>query len=189
VPVDGTYYVKSTTSYVTCPDGFYCLHSEQSQSYTKFPCPPGTYTASSTTGSTSIYSSACSICPAGSYCPGGASGAITCPAGYICPAGTQFATQFPCPLATMNPNTGQSDISACVTCTAGMLCLEGTANAFDCPPGDNCGAAPWLSGDCPSGEYSPSGACLVCPAGMWCPTASSYPMKCPSGTYTSGTGG
>jgi len=96
---------------LTCPTGFYCLHSGSATSYTKFPCPPGTYGTGSS-GSISMFG-ACAKCLAGNYCTGGAASPVTCPAGYACPAGTAVATQFPCPLGTFNPNTGSVDNSAC----------------------------------------------------------------------------
>lgn len=128
------------------------------------------------------------MCPAGSYCPGGDQPATTCPAGYVCPEGTLSATQYPCPIFSMNANTGGQSYADCGACTSGKKCLEGTSTAFDCPPGENCGAAPWNAGDCASGTYSLGGVCTACPAGQWCPTAASYGMKCPSGTYTASTG-
>jgi hypothetical protein len=89
----------------------------------------------------------------------------------------------------MQQTTGASTYTECGGCTSGLLCLEGTNDPFDCPPGENCALAPWLSGDCASGTYSNSGICDPCPAGQYCSTSSSYGIKCPSGTYNPSTGG
>lgn len=110
VPSDGTYTTDDVNT-ITCPDGFYCLNEGYLTSYTKIPCPPGTY-SSGTTGSTSI-SGDCTLCEASYYCPGGDNGRTTCPAGYICPEGTMFATQYPCPIYSYNPSTGGSAYSDC----------------------------------------------------------------------------
>ena len=131
---------------------------------------------------------ACTYCEAGNYCPGGANAKTTCPAGYVCPEGTQFATQYPCPIFSLRATTGATSYADCTGCTSGLKCLEGTSVAFDCPPGENCGAAPWNAGPCASGTYSLSGVCTACPAGYYCPTGSSYGLKCPAGTYTASTG-
>jgi hypothetical protein len=163
------------------------MNSGKATTYTKIPCPPGTY-ASGATGQTSI-TGACILCEAGNYCPGGNKAKTTCPAGYFCPEGTSFATQYPCPIYSYNPNTGESAFSACLTCTAGKKCLEGTAQPFDCPPGEDCGSAPWNAGPCASGTYSSAGSCVACPAGQYCITGASYGLKCPAGTFRSGTGG
>jgi hypothetical protein len=182
---DGQYYIKSSNSYGNCPSGFYCMEQGQASAYIKIPCPPGTYTAGSS--SYQKIEDACILCEAGNYCPGGDNAKTTCPAGYICPEGTQFATQFPCPLFSLNAATGASTYGECTTCVGGGLCLEGTSAEFACPPGEDCSQAPWNGGDCESGTYS-NGGCHQCPQGEWCPTSSSYGMKCPSGTYASGTG-
>lgn len=132
---------------------------------------------------------ACQYCPAGSYCTGGDAALTDCPAGYVCPEGTEFATQYPCPLCTMNQILGATSYADCLSCTAGMMCLEGTNDPFDCPPGEDCSSCPWTAGPCASGTYSSGGICYSCPAGEYCPTAASYGLKCPSGTTASGTGG
>lgn len=186
VPQDGQYYIKSSNSYANCPAGYFCSYRGQATSYTKLPCPPGSYQAGGT-GHTTI-GDGCVICEAGNYCPGGDNAKTTCPAGYVCPEGTMFATQYPCPIYTMRATTGATSYSDCVTCTSGYKCLEGTSTPFDCPPGEDCGSAPWYAGDCASGTYSNGGVCSDCPVGQWCPTSSSYGMKCPSGTYRSTVG-
>lgn len=105
-PQDGQYFIKNSNSYANCPAGFYCMEQGQATAYIKIPCPPGTYQAGS--GPYQKIEDACILCEAGNYCPGGDNAKTTCPAGYICPEGTQFATQFPCPLFSLNANTGAS---------------------------------------------------------------------------------
>jgi len=131
--------------------------------------------------------SACNICPAGSYCPGGNQQPITCPVGHFCPTQTWFGTQFPCPFGSYNPNTGQSSTTACTSCPAGSQCYQGASKLFPCPTSSNCPAGGFGASFCASGSYASGGTCVTCPAGYFCPAGVSYAFKCPSGTYTAST--
>ena len=108
---------------------FLCLGTP---SPTKFPCPPGTFTNRS-----DLYmESQCTDCYQQWYCPGGeAAPRDRCPPGYYCPIKTRFATEYPCPNRTYNPDYGLFDASQCKVCTQGHFCEKGTVTPYECQIG------------------------------------------------------
>ena len=99
---------------------------------TKYPCPPGTFTNRS-----DLYmESQCTDCYQQWYCPGGeAAPRDRCPPGYYCPIKTRFATEYPCPNRTYNPDYGLFNASQCKVCTQGHFCEKGTVSPYECPIG------------------------------------------------------
>ena len=144
-----------------------------------------------------------------------------CPAGHYCPAGATNPSQ--CPINTYNSTAGMSSLSACIMCPAGRVCPVATDVPIPCPAGFYCEAGKLLAAcpagkynsntggtslanclDCPAGSYCPvgppsnygcslpySGAStkVTCPPGATCPVNSTNYQLCPVGTYKSTTGG
>ncbi len=99
---------------------------------TKYPCPPGTFTNSSSL----FMETQCTDCYQKYYCPGGeAEPRGLCPPGYYCPTKTRFATEFPCPNRTYNPDYALFQQSQCKVCTQGHFCEKGTVTPYECPIG------------------------------------------------------
>ena len=110
-----------------------------------FTCSPGKYSSYSGLQ----LESQCSVCPAGSLCPGGANitqcapgtyslvtgnreqaQCLICPAGSYCTGGDAITT---CPLGTYQPNPGVASLGGCPECLAGYYCLNTTSQVV-CPP-------------------------------------------------------
>ena len=98
-------------------------------------------------------------CLAGTYCPAGASQALPCPAGSYCIAGS--VTPAPCPAGTYCSNTNTKALVDAIQCPAGTLCdIAGLSIPKDCPAGSFCPNMGTTSASaCPAGSYCP----LVCP--------------------------
>ncbi|KAM9299008.1 uncharacterized protein PAF06_016002 [Gastrophryne carolinensis] len=169
-----------------CPSGFFC----PAGSPAPLPCESGTH--QSLEGK-----EACNTCPKGFYCgPANDSSGISmpslCPAGHFCPPGASFITVFPCPAGTYGPKTGASSKSDCEPCPAGMYC---SSEALHKP-----------TGYCHAGYYCSQGAVNptpitprvpydlnspqndICPAGHYCPNGTRAPVPCPPGTFSMAAG-
>ncbi len=151
------------------------------------------------------------LCPAGYYCPGGATGErFECPVGYYCPAGA--SSQTPCSSGTWSFHTRQG--SVCPTIIAGYYHDTGLHQAILCPKGKYCPAGttqntqqacsvgtfnPYLGAKastyctpCPIGFICNEGTGTVdptiCPQGKYCPRGSSSGTDCPAGTFSNSEG-
>ena len=115
----GQYPAFDQSSCYTCPAGYQCSKGS------KILCDLG-YT---------VINDACTICPAGSYCP------------------SPFASPIPCPGGTYSKN----GYSVCLACPAGFRCT--TQTDFDendiCDPGSYSGLGDTDCTDCPSGHFCP----------------------------------
>ena len=181
-----------TSTETACSDGYWCNpKDEQTGAISKYPCPAG-YKSSSTSGSArTTLANSCDICTTGNYCEGSDHPETTCPAGYFCPAGTKYSTQYPCPAArrsdagaTSLDGDDGSNTNGCYDCTAGEFCPPGTGIARACPPGSSCDDLQMdrYSDLCPTGEYFSGASCATCPANHYCPPGVVFPLKCPAGT-------
>lgn len=184
-----------------CSSGHYCPLGTNSSR--KFPCPAGTYTASTSLTS----ANQCDPCPQGAYCE------IASVAPVLCPAGT-FASSQNSESPGLYGGAGVSSFPACVTCTAGYKCsIAGTITPDPCPAGKYSDAGSDECSDCPAGYYCGAGstpssmqACpagtfcsgavetrpvvgseRLCTAGYYCPEGTVAPQACPPGTYSSAT--
>lgn len=148
-------------------------------------------------------------CPAGSYCPAGASSANACPPGYYCDVAS-LSEAKPCPAGTYGDSVGQTNPQCKGACNAGYYCAQSSVSATQaqCPVGYYCpgGNVNFPSIECPAGSFCPAGssapspclpgtynrntrgqditACISCDLGYYCPAAGTVnPIKCPAGTY------
>ena len=174
----------------TCKAGHYCPEGTKFQD--DHPCPPGTFTES-----TSLTSqSGCTICPTGKACgwaTGGANLQQDCAQGHYCPEGTTYPEQFACPPGTFSTATNNAADTDCTDCTAGMYCAGGgAAESGECAAGHYCplGTNSSTRFPCPAGRYSHltnntvDTDCTECPVGHYCPEGSTSVVACPAGTYT-----
>ena len=148
------YGVVSTTSARACPPGFYCYQTGI-LNFQALICEPGYYCPG---GSLRIK------CPAGSYCSGYGSSAVTgqCEAGYYCMEGAQVqnptdntqgnmcptgsyciagvSSSTPCPMGTYNDKKGASNSSFCLQCPSNKVCsvLGLSEPLTSCPGGYYC---------------------------------------------------
>ena len=146
-----------------CPAGTYCPAGVSAPLYCEdgtLPTAPGSM-----------------ICPSGYYCDHDVdvdtgvvtiNAAVACPSGHYCLNGTRYATQYPCPSGTYNPDTASGSSTACVDCPAGEHC-SGTGNAA-------------TAGTCDPGYYCPAASTSSqqhgCQLGYYCPAASGQPLAC-----------
>jgi hypothetical protein len=137
-------------------------------------------------------------CPAGYYCPTGATAPVVCPLGSYCPLGSASATACTtagsyCPAGSsaQRPCPGGSycsSVSAIVQCPAGTYCTAGStaaSNQLTCSSiGAYCAAGSSAQGTCPKGSYCPNAATQnFCPKGMFC---ASVGYTAPSGNCSAG---
>ena len=148
----------------------------------KYPCPPGTFSNSS-----SLYDeSQCTDCPLKYYCQGGEAGTSgLCPPGFYCKIKTKFAKEFACPNGTYNSEFGKSSINDCKTCPLGHFCEKGTVQPYECPIGTY---MPYGFNKTSMLQLGNSAGfqneCLTCPAGFFCLNATVTPKKCGFGKYS-----
>ena len=166
-----TIYYGSTGNKSTCPSGYTsaagagantkCYVSVSAGKYkttatgsTQASCSAGTYKAAHN----SYYNSSdsCTTCPAGYYCPAGASSATKCPTGYTSAAGAKTNTN-----CYLSVSAGKYKTTA-----------TGTIQA-SCPPGTYKAAH--------NSYYNSSDVCTTCPANTYCLSGASSPTKCASG--------
>ena len=159
-------------------------------------CPPGAYDEQI---SRLTSPSQCSVCPAGSACPPGASRdgtpimRVRCEVGHFCPSGAMHDRHYPCPGGTWSNADNLVSASQCTDCPEGYFCPPGTYRPFICPNGYYCPLKTenYQHYPCPFGTYhylrglSTPSQCLVCPKGHFCQDNQVlFPKKCPIGTYS-----
>jgi hypothetical protein len=128
--LQGYYCDSASSTYSSCPAGFYCLQGTPTS--TSYACPAGTY--STATGADSLADCSGIPCSVGRYCPAGSS-----------------SNGIACPVGTFNAKSGGQDLSACARCTAGYICNAtglSTPN-FACQSGYYC----------PAGSYNATAVC------------------------------
>jgi hypothetical protein len=189
------------------------------------PCESGYYCSSKTTSKTNMENNGATWdnsgdtegkCFPGVLCGSGMSRAPTmlqdaCPAGFYCPAGATYAV--PCPAGTYNPSVGIYHVDNCTDSPAGFYTtLNSTAVVGQCEPGFYCpvGSSSPTQVPCPAryyrqeygagsaedcslciaGGYCAGGNVVpaVCTAGSYCPTGIHAPIGCSIGTYSAQTG-
>jgi hypothetical protein len=195
VPVDFSDIFK----FASLTAGFFCPSSTASGSEQR--CPPGRYSSNTQLAS----SEDCNVCPAGSFCAGGASSLVVtgpCAAGHYCPEESHSSTANPCPAGTYSDRTDLSDASQvsrqyAVYCGCGLkiLMVRSTLQCQKCSPGSFCVSASVEMSPCPAGRYTSvpgttssfgpeAPSCLSCPAGSMCLEGSAAPISCGVGTYS-----
>ena len=174
-----------------CTPGHFCPGGTGSP----WKCPAGTF---STDPANSLQAQ-CIDCTPGMACPvsGGTEPTVLCAFGHYCPTRTIYATQFPCPSGTMNPNSSTLiQASDCLPCPETFACLAGTGHGSQpiqaCSSGHYCPrGTQWPTQyPCPVGTYTPSNhlkevsECTVCPAGFFC-NGGEHDVSghCPRGYY------
>lgn len=203
----GKYCIAGTSTPINCPPGSYGNSKRLRRSQECTPCPAGKYCS----GIGEITTSG--NCAAGYLCINGSSTAtpndgITgtiCPAGGYCPSGASKLKS--CPAGKYNDLIGQKNNSSCKDCTAGFYC-QGSTNAEPtgkCAAGYYCtaGSSTPYQNKARPGHYSKEGAsidtecnigtyndryglsdCLDCPPGKYCPyKGMNYTIICPIGDY------
>ena len=123
-------------------------------------------------------------CPAGSYCPLGATAPLLCNTGEYCAPGSPAPADCPPGSYCRNPQTPP------VSCRAGTYCPSRSAAEIPCPLGSYCPAGSGAAITCAQGKYCPAGSSEQndnCPAGFYCMTPSSM-TACPGGTYSTAIG-
>lgn len=167
-------------------------------------CGAGTY---STDGS------ACTNCPAGSYCANPTVAPVACGTGYYSSSGSSSC--LPCPGGALCSSTTVGSTcssgtyvlpltyaTTCNACTTGMYCPSTANSPLTCPVGSmpnagqtscvvctagHCCPAGVDAGSCSTGQYAPAGSssCLACPDGFMCAAAgTSTPTACGAGYYS-----
>ena len=178
-----------------CPVATYQPQKNQRSPSACLPCAGGTY-------GPSTWLSSCLVCPAGSFCPAGASGpvacgagtyskanssaCVACPAGSFCPAGASGPVA--CGVGTYGPSSG---LSACLPCVAGVFCPYAGMSLFvGCPAGSFCVPGATAAVVCAAGFYSRANAsvCSMAPAGSFSPGNASVATPCANGTYAPSAG-
>ncbi len=180
--------LKGMTVPIPCPKGTVCATLGLAVAVD---CPLGTYNPNVGKSLTSD----CLQCPAGNFCPKGATEPQTCAAGFYCAAGTgNFSTA--CHAGTYSALKAIGTSADCTICPAGAYCPEGSGMPTYCPPGTyNPDTGKSVSTDCANcdaGTACPkygnikSYSGIVCPPGYYCPAGTGYPTQfpCPNGTYS-----
>lgn len=121
-----------------------------------------------------------------------------CPAGHYCPAGASLPTA--CAAGYYNIHIMQTDVTACTNnpCPTNYFCNIGTKYPQPCAGVcDTALMAVIVIVTCPDGTYSGNDSpatnadCNACWEGYYCPSAlatdHTFPTPCPKGTYSSST--
>ncbi|MCQ2914799.1 MAG: hypothetical protein MJ247_06365 [Alphaproteobacteria bacterium] len=161
-------------------------------------CDPGYY----------ISDGVCTICPAGSYCPGSTTPAILCSKGTysngeghtscdMCPAGMYTDTEGSvlCKSCPMGTYSSAPRSIACTTCPAGSHTTGWDTSTKDkatyctkCDPGTYSTTSTYQCDQCGAGTYAAdygSTSCTECDYGMYQDLTGSISCKeCQRGTYT-----
>ncbi|CUE73353.1 membrane-associated protein, putative [Bodo saltans] len=174
----GSYCTNTYSTPIACPVGFISTAGSFSCKSCSAMLNVSSYTIS--TGST-----ACSVCPAGSYCPdvmtitpcplgsyssSGSYNCTSCPRGYKCPTTTTSA-----PILCTNGTYSFPGMSSCLLCPTNYMCPDPTVSPVMCPIAQ--------------GWYSPIGSsqCYQCPSGTQCaldPQTGNISFHiCAAGTY------
>ena len=112
----------------------------------------------------------CEICPAGSYCPSGATKATKCPTGKYSNEGALTCTNCPDPYTTGLPGTGVKITGCSVNLPPGQYVSNGEVKK-DCPAGYYC------SGGI---TYYDNNGATECPKNHYCTKGLSEPLACPT---------
>ncbi|KAM7082943.1 uncharacterized protein J5F26_014046 [Ciconia maguari] len=150
-----------------CPDGRsrqHCLDGQQ-------PNPSRTYCVTGTPGSFSAEDTLLH-----QPCPAGTGLCLKCPAGYFCPTGASYPV--PCQPGTYNPLQGQDEAADCRACLAGRACTQaGLAQPdAECLPG---GTYRMEQGAKVAAD------CIPCPGGYYCPELGTVtPRTCGAGNFS-----
>jgi len=163
-----------------CDPGFYCFEAVDGNKQCS-PCSTGYYKI----GNEAL--TACSVCPAGSYCPATYVQPIFCPAfTYGVNVGQTASTACTsCPLGRYSSALGADSITACTPCPAGTWSSSAINNLSDCV---QCGAGTYQ----PNEGANIGSACLNCPPGTFSPNLGTGLLSscnfCPLGKYSGSTG-
>ena len=130
----------------------------------------------------------CERCSAGTFQEAeGQQTCQTCPAGFYCPEGASAA--LPCEGGTFSSQTGAHSNEDCTACPAGTFCFAGSTTPINCSKGTYAvSERSQLCDACPEGTYQGAeGAteCETCGDGFMCPPGSSarIPASCAEGTF------
>eukprot|EP01022_Parablepharisma_sp_SALTPOND_P014589 TRINITY_DN199_c1_g1_i1.p1 TRINITY_DN199_c1_g1~~TRINITY_DN199_c1_g1_i1.p1 ORF type:complete len:4309 (-),score=431.50 TRINITY_DN199_c1_g1_i1:34-12960(-) len=161
-PTDGT------TGYL-CTGGTYCPGGT---SY-PLPCTPGSYCSGN------YRTAPTGPCPAGRYCPLGASTYYRCPTGSYCPYGSP--APIPCPAGTYRNSYYRSSLSECTACPNGYYCANPGQTSYtgQCYAGYYCNKDATMT----TGFTTPRPNNRICPKGYYCPTGTDDKKPCPSSQY------
>ena len=177
------YYPSYTTDSIArtplyCPPNKYCPGGNPAAAVD---CPAG---KTSLGGPTSTSIEACVTCPPGkTYSENGL--CINCPAGFYCPGGASV----PCPAGkTSTGGIAATSQAACTNCPIGYYC-PGSGAVVPCNAGYYCPGGASVA--CAAGKTSAGGvtaiteaACTSCPPGSYCPGGASVP--CAAGKTSAG---
>lgn len=191
---DGALFPEKVSGF--CPTGKYSSRTGESTIESCTPCATGYYQPS--TGAT-----ACNYCPSGFYCLPNGNFASICPAGSFCPGG-EDSVSGPCPAGTYSgayapactscalgyyqQSTGQI---ACIPCAAGTFCPSVLSSGAACGAGQFAPLASDICTPCIAGYYqnnSSQASCLSCAAGYSCSSSAMtnfHDSPCPAGFYSS----
>lgn len=214
----GQYSDYGVSTCTTCEAGYMCPDIFQ----THQKCPPGYYQGSTgqlacsqcavgyySSGKFSLLinicnigygATACTQCPAGSYCPLPDKPPITCPFGTYSAAGSRICSR--CTDGYLCEAGETTATPASKTCSNGYICNPGRAlvgrhHNIPCPAGyfsSSSGETSKLNACqvCTAGSYCKEGSAsaTTCLAGYYCPSGTKYATEfpCPEGTYRSSTG-
>jgi hypothetical protein len=168
-PCDPGYYSPvGAPNQIPCTGGNLCIQTGQ------VPCPAGTYCPA---GATSVLT-----CTAGSYCPLGTGAPVPCTAGNYCPAGA--TAQTPCTAGNYCP----AGTTAQIPCITGYYCPAGTQGPIPCTPGNYCPAGTGAPLPCAANTFSGASAstCTTCANNYQSSGGSSACTACPANYQSTG---